>query len=201
MGRLIAGAIPATESKDDISSQRDPRRGTRSEQPIDLDQIHELHRSAFNGPTEAELVDAVRASPGFVPELSLVAVTDDDSVLAHVLFSLVGFTPDDAHGPSEVLALAPVAVLPPYQGRGIGTALTQAGLHIADARDEPFVVVVGSPAFYGEFGFAPASEASVRGPFETAGDAFQVRPLGGSGPIPSGVVSYPAAFTGVVTAS
>jgi putative acetyltransferase len=175
-----------------------PPWGIRPELPIDIDQIHDLHEAAFQGPAEAELVDAVRASPGFVPELSLVAVTQDGSVLGHALISLVGFVPDRETGPLEALALAPVAVLPPYQGRGIGTALTQAALRTADARDEPFVVVLGSPAFYGAFGFIAARDASVRGPYESAGTAFQVRTRGGSGgAIPSGILTYPAAFSAI----
>jgi putative acetyltransferase len=175
-----------------------PAWGIRAEQPLDIDQIHELHRAAFQGPAEAELVDAVRATPEFVPELSLVAVTDDGSVLGHVLISRVGFAPDDEQGTVDVLALAPIAVLAAYQGRGIGTALTQAALGLADARDEPMVVVLGSPAFYGDFGFIPAGDVSVRGPYESSGVAFQVRARGGgSGQFPSGVVTYPASFSGV----
>lgn len=174
-----------------------PPWGIRPEQPIDIDQINDLHRAAFRGPAEAELVDAVRASPGFIPDLSLVAVTEDGSVLGHVMISLVAFAPADRDGPAEVLALAPVAVLPPHQHRGIGTALTQAALGIADAREEPMVVVVGSPDFYARFGFIPAAEAEVTGPYDAAGDAFQVRPRGGDGPLPAGAVSYPASFSDV----
>ena len=174
-----------------------PPWGIRPELPIDIDQIHDLHRAAFNGPAEAELVDAVRASPGFVPELSLVAVTEDGSVLGHLLISRIGFDPDGEAAPFDVLALAPVGVLPAYQSRGIGTALTQAALRLADTRDDPLVAVLGSPAFYGPFGFIPARDASVRGPYDSAGAAFQVRARGGSGSIPSGVVTYPASFSGV----
>lgn len=174
-----------------------PPWGIRPEQPIDIDQIHELHLAAFRGPAEAELVDAVRASPGFIQELSLVAVTEDGSVLGHVLVSRVGFAPTDADGPTDVLALAPVAVLPTHQHRGIGTALTQAALGIADAREEPFVVVVGSPDFYGRFGFIPAAEVDITGPYDAAGDAFQVRARGGDGPIPAGTVVYTAPFSDV----
>src|ERR687891_1370938 len=85
--------------------------GIRPEQPIDIDQIHELHRAAFRGQAEAELVDAIRASPGFIPELSLVAVTADGSVLGHALISTVGFIPEAPEAPTEVLALAPIGVL------------------------------------------------------------------------------------------
>ena len=62
----------------------------RAEDPLDLDQIHELHRASFPGADEADLVDAIRTGPTFIPELSLVAVTDDGSVLGHVLLSRVG---------------------------------------------------------------------------------------------------------------
>jgi predicted N-acetyltransferase YhbS len=171
--------------------------GIRPEQPIDIDQISELHRAAFRGQAEAELVDAIRASPGFIPELSLVAVTGDGSVLGHVLISRVAFVPGESEGPTEVLALAPVGVMPVHQHRGIGTALTQAAINIADARGEPMIAVVGSPDFYAPFGFVPAASVGVTGPYDEAGDAFQVRPRGGEGPIPPGSVAYPAPFSGV----
>jgi len=70
-----------------------PAWSIRPEQPLDLDQIHDLHRDAFRGPAEAELVDAIRTGTGFIPQLSLVAATDDGSVLGHILLSLVGFDP------------------------------------------------------------------------------------------------------------
>ena len=99
----------------------------RPELPVDLDQIHDLHRAAFRGSAEAELVDAVRAGAGFLPELSLVAVVPDGSVLGHIMVSRVSFEPDaEEAARQEVLALAPLAVLPPHWGRGIGSALMAA---------------------------------------------------------------------------
>jgi putative acetyltransferase len=170
--------------------------GIRPEQPVDIDQIHDLHRAAFGREAEAELVDAIRASNGFVPELSLVAVTDDGSVLGHALVSIIGFTPDEAGGPTVALALAPLAVLPARQREGIGSALTRAALQLADERDEPLVAVLGSPAFFGSFGFVAAADVGVHGPYDTAGEAFQVRATGGVGAVPAGVLEYPAPFSG-----
>jgi putative acetyltransferase len=177
-----------------------PAWGIRAEQPIDIDQIHELHRAAFNGPTEAELVDAIRGGPDFLPDLSLVAATDDGSILGHVLVSRVALehvAPDA--GRTDVLALAPVAVLPPHQGRGIGIALVRAVLDAADARDEPMTIVVGSPAFYARFGFVPASDLGIAGPYERVGDAFQVRPRAGVDldKLSAGTVVYPPMFSAV----
>ena len=169
----------------------------RPEKPIDLDQIHDLHRAAFRGPSEAELVDAIRSSAAFVPELSLVAVTEDGSVLGHVLLSHIDLQPDEADAPQlTVLALAPIAVLPQHQGRGIGTALLRDALAVADAREEPMTAVLGAPSLYGRFGFEPAAEHGVHGPYEEAGEAFQVRPRPGAN-ITSGTLLYPSTFSGV----
>jgi putative acetyltransferase len=167
----------------------------RAEQPLDLDAIHDLHRAAFAGPTEAELVDAIRASAGFIPELSLVAATADGAILGHVLISRIGFTPDWEQDAAErsALALAPLAVLPAYWGFGIGSALVRASLTLADERDEPFVAVLGGPDYYGRFGFAPAVEHGVYGPYNEP-LAFQVRPRGGVGAAPAGRLTYPPVF-------
>lgn len=170
----------------------------RAEQPIDLDQIHDLHRAAFAGPAEAELVDTIRAGAHFIPELSLVAVTGDGSVLGHVLVSRVELQPDadDTAARIPILALAPVAVLPPHQGRGIGSALVREAMGRADMLEEPFTVVLGSPAFYARFGFEPALGRGVTGPYDAAGDAFGLRARPGAEVTPGRVV-YPPAFSGV----
>lgn len=167
----------------------------RPEQPIDLDQIHELHRAAFSGPAEAELVDTIRGGARFVPELSLVAVTGDGSVLGHVLISRIELQPSlDGAVRVPVLALAPIGVLPPHQGRGIGSALMQEALERADRLEEPFTVVVGSPPFYARFGFDPALPLGLSGPYDAADEAFRVRPRPGA-EITPGALVYPPAFS------
>ncbi len=171
-----------------------PAWSIRPELPIDLDQIHELHRAAFRGAAEAELVDAIRAGAGFIPELSLVAVAPDGSVLGHVLVSRVEFDPvGEGAARREVLALAPLAVLPPHWGRGIGTELTRTALAITDQRDEPFIAVLGPPSFYARFGFGPAADVEISSPYDAAGPAYQVRPLG-TVALEPGTVVYPPMF-------
>jgi putative acetyltransferase len=166
----------------------------RPEQPLDLDLIHDLHREAFGRADEAELVDAIRTGPAFIPELSLVAAAADGSVLGHVLISRIGFE-EEAYGVrGDVLSLAPLAVLPPHSGRGIASALAAQALAEADKREEPFVFVLGSPAFYARFGFVAAVDYDIESPYADAGRAFQVRARP-DGPAPvAGTVYYPRMF-------
>ena len=139
-------------------------------------------------------MDAIRAGAGFVPELSLVAVAPDDSVLGHILISVVGFEPERGESAGgSALALAPLSVLPPHQGRGIGSALMRKALAVADLRDEALVAVLGGQSFYEGFGFEPAAEFSIHSPYDDAGPAFQVRPLG-ERPIEPGSLNYPPMF-------
>src|SRR6266508_2311488 len=100
----------------------------RPETPADHAAIREVHEQAFGKPTEARLVDAIRASAGFIAGLSLVAVPLGQ-VVGHVVFSTV--TIEGETGPTPVLALAPVGVRPEWQSRGIGGQLIRAGLERA----------------------------------------------------------------------
>lgn len=188
---LVVAGMSAMDTPDLAEA---PAWSIRPELPVDLDQIHELHRQAFRGAAEAELVDAIRAGADFVPELSLVAVAGDGSVLGHILVSRVGFEPDGPE-PSQAgaLALAPLAVLPQHQGRGIGSALTREALGFADERDELLVAVLGPPSFYERFGFMPAADAGVSSPYDDAGPAYRMRAIGGR-PLVPGRVIYPPMF-------
>lgn len=166
----------------------------RPETPDDIDAIAELHRAAFNGTAEAELVDAVRRSAHFIPDLSLVAELNGQ-VVGHLLLSRVDLVPRDESGAIPFLALAPVAVSPMHQGRGVGTLLMRAGVALAGAReDEVGIAVLGSPEFYGRFGFVSAADLEIEGPWPAPPGVFQVQPLGGA-ELPAGTVSYPAPFS------
>jgi len=192
MARNVLGTQRMTTTKfDEVAA---PAWSIRPEQPLDLDQIHDLHREAFGRLDEAELVDAIRSGPDFIPELSLVAAAADGSVLGHVLISRIGFEEEEFAVRGDVLSLAPLAVLPPHGGRGIASALTAQALAEADKRDEPFVFVLGSPSFYARFGFTAASDFGIESPYTTSGRAFQVRQRP-NGPAPvAGTVFYPRMF-------
>jgi putative acetyltransferase len=112
---------------------------------------------------------------------------DGDEITGHVLFSRMQCAPA-----MLLAALGPLAVSPPHQRLGIGSALVRRGLATCRSMDAAGCLVLGAPTFYGRFGFAPA-RANLRSPYSGL-DAFQgleFRPGALSGRTS---VAYPAAF-------
>lgn len=138
-------------------------------------------------PGEATLVGWLREDPGWVPELSLVAEVDGE-IVGHVVC-----TRGELAG-RPALGLGPVSVSPDRQRDGVGSALMHAVLGGADAMGEPVVVLLGSPAYYERFGFAPASSLGIEAPDPAWGDYFQARPLAAYDPGLRGPFRYAAPF-------
>lgn len=157
--------------------------------------VDEVNRLAFGQDNEARLVATLRQADGFDPGLSLVAVCDG-AVVGHILFSPIRIETDSSDVPA--LALAPMAVLPELQRRGIGSDLVREGLEACRRAGHAIVVVLGHAEYYPRFGFTPASGFGIRPPFPAPDEAFLALALAPSGLDGiSGVVRYPAPFEDV----
>ena len=166
----------------------------RPETTADYDAIRKVNDEAFGDTLEAKLVDAIRESDRFVPELSLVAVSEGQTH-GHVISSYVDVEP----GARRVLQVGPLAVLPSHQRRGIGSALMEETIRIADARGEPLLLIEGNPKYYERFGFTRADSVGIEPPAEAHGPQyFMFRPLGGYDPAFRGRAIYPAETFGIV---
>ena len=129
----------------------------RGEKQSDISAIRKVNESAFKGSAEARLVDLLREANKAI--ISLVAVFDN-RVVGHILFSQITITPNPKN--MRGLGLAPLAVLPEYQRRGIGSSLVTRGLEECRDKGYDFVVVLGEVPFYSRFGFKRASLYGLR---------------------------------------
>ena len=165
----------------------------RCETHSDYQAIAEVNLQAFGQENEARLVEAVRNSDRYIPNLSLVAEVDK-VVVGHLIFSYIDLVGEETF---QVLGLAPLAVLPQMQRQGMGSALVRAGLARAEAMEEALVVVLGHPQFYSRFGFVPSIGYGIDSPFPVPSDVFMVKLLQPDRDKYRGKVVYPPAFQAV----
>jgi putative acetyltransferase len=165
----------------------------RPERPDDEEAIREVVAAAFGSDLEAQLVDDIRASPHYIPELALVAERGG-RVVGHVMIGYAWL--DDGESRRRIVTLSPLAVLPEAQRSGVGSALVRAVTSAADEIGEPLVVLEGSPTYYGRLGFEPASRSGIEMtlPSWAPPEAAQVMKLRAYDPALRGRVVYPSAF-------
>lgn len=140
---------------------------------------------------EAVLTDELRADPAFVPELTLVAELAGEIVgqVTSSYGTLIG-----PAGARRMIGVGPVSVLPARQGAGIGSTLMRALIDAADRAGEPALVLLGSPDYYGRFGFVAAADFRIEAPDPAWGTHFQVRTLTAFDPAMVGQYRYSAPF-------
>jgi putative acetyltransferase len=134
----------------------------------------------------------LRADAGaYVPELTLVA-EDGDGIVGHVMISNATIHGDEDR---RALGLGPLAVTPERQSTGVGIALMEASLKLADERGDPLVVLLGHPAYYPRFGFEPARGRGIEPPTPMMSDAsFMVKVLSNYDEAYRGKFAYAPAF-------
>jgi len=143
----------------------------RLEETADEAAVHALNAAVFPTPAEADLVDALRVRAR--PIVSLVAV-DGGAVVGHILFSPVSL---DGFEDRSLMGLAPMAVAPARQRRGIGSQLVRAGLEACGNLGCGAVVVLGHPDYYPRFGFSTAARRGLTCEYDAPDEAFMVLEL------------------------
>jgi putative acetyltransferase len=155
----------------------------RPDEHGDASAVRRVHEQAFARKEEALLVEALRRHGSAVISL---AATEGSDIIGHALLSKM-------EAPFRALGLAPVAVLPEHQGKGVGSALIREALRQARLQGWEGVFVVGEPRYYARFGFETAKAAGFTSPY--AGPYFMALALQGAElPVTSGRVDYAPPF-------
>jgi putative acetyltransferase len=168
----------------------------RAERAEDVDAITDVVADAFRSPIEARLAIAIRASPNFVPEWSLVAELRG-RIVGHLMVSYVEL--QDERTTRRIASLSPMSVARDLHRRGIGSALIRAVVARVDEAGEPMVVLEGDPAYYGRLGFEYAVPHGIHItlPDWAPPEAAQITRLTAYDPAIRGRVVYPPAFDGL----
>ena len=158
----------------------------RNEEPGDIEQVRAILQAAFPTAAESKLVDALRANGKAM--ISLVAAADHQ-VLGHILFSAVSTAP-----PSQAkgIGLAPVAVRPDVQSRGIGSGLIREGLQRCQWLGYDYCVVLGNPEYYQRFGFEKASDFDLQNEYGVDEEFMVIRFANSN--LAGGLVKYAPEF-------
>jgi putative acetyltransferase len=149
----------------------------RETDDADLNCILFVEGEAFNSDKEANLTMDLFADRSAKPLLSLMAFVEGQPA-GHILFTaarLSGVAREVA-----VSFLAPLAVVPVFQRRGVGGSLIKNGLERLSRSGVDLVFVVGHPQYYPRHGFTPAGKLGFETPYPMPvehADAWMVRAL------------------------
>ena len=164
----------------------------RKENKNDYNEVYNVIKKAFetaehSDGNEQDLVVRLRKSEAFIPELSLVAV-EENKIVGYILFTKIKIK-DNIE-----LALAPLAVLPEYQRKGIGKKLIETGHNIAKNLGYQYSIVLGSENYYSKMGYIPAIQYGIKAPFQVPDENFMAIKLNDTNIEIKGTVEYAKEF-------
>ncbi len=151
-----------------------------------------FRKEKFSDHQEQFLVERLRKSNSFIPEFSLVAELDG-KIVGYILLTQIKILND--HTEHLSLALAPVAVLPEFQGNKIGEKLILAAHKKAKELGFGSIILLGHEDYYPKFGYKKLKSFGIRLPFEVPDEnCMAIELFENSLKNTSGVVQYPSEF-------
>lgn len=170
----------------------------RQEEEKDYPQIFQLIEEAFKNIEYSDhqehfLVEKLRKSDAFIPELSLVAENENGEIVGHILFTKLKII--DGSEIFESLALAPVSVKPEFQNQGVGGQLITSGHFIAKKLGYESVILIGHEKYYPKFGYQKTTNFRISFSFDIPEEnGMAIELIKNSLNNKKGIVKYPKEF-------
>lgn len=169
----------------------------RQETSADHHSVFKVVKEAFlqeklSDHKEQFLVERLRKSAAFIPELSIVAEIEN-KIVGYILLTKIKIIGADRVFNS--LALAPVAIKPEYQNQGIGGKLISHAHKRAKDLGHYSIVLVGHKDYYPRFGYEHCKMHNIKLPFDVPEEncfVIELKKNGLQGV--TGTVEYPNAF-------
>lgn len=140
------------------------RQETKADYAVVFNLIEEAFRKeSISNKNEQYIVERLKKTDSYIPELSLVAEVDYQIVGYILLSKIVIETNTSRH---VALALTPIAVLPSFQMKGIGRKLIEEAHRIAKGLGYQSIILVGHEEYYPQFGYRPLHHFNILLPFE-----------------------------------
>lgn len=152
----------------------------RLEEKNDFRDVEDMTREAFwdlykPGCVEHLIVHKIRKVPAFVKELNFLAC-DKDKIVGNIIYSKSKIV-NVENKEFEVLCMGPLAVLPSYQGQGIGSLLMKHSIEKAKQLGYKAIIIFGNPNYYHRFNFSNAEEYGIQTSWGENIEAFMVLEL------------------------
>ncbi|NPD44499.1 MULTISPECIES: GNAT family N-acetyltransferase [unclassified Lentimicrobium] len=141
----------------------------KREKPKDIEEVNLLFNLAFQKEDVNALIKDFRKTNHFIPELSRVARINDQ-IIGIIMYAKAEIVKGRKNVPSIIMAT--IAVLPSYQGLGIGQELIANSFQKARDLGYVSVLVVGQEEYFPRFGFKPASEFDITTSLEVSEEEF-----------------------------
>ena len=159
----------------------------RTAKHSDYAAIRQVVRHAFGQDDEANLVEQLRADGDALVEL---VAASEIAIQGHILYSPLAIVRGGET--LRAAALAPVSVLPAFQGKGLGGELIRAGNARCAELGCVAIIVLGHAEYYPRFGFSSHLAESLQAPF--SGPHFMALEFTAGVLASGGTVRYAKAF-------
>ncbi len=142
------------------------------EKPKHKAEVRQLLDLCFEDEPMSEVVQELRLLSDFEQKMARVAIVNEQ-IIGYILYSPSKIVYQEQE--INTLLMAPLAVLPAYQGMGIGGDLIRSAHQKAKLLEYDYVLALGHQDYFSRFGYRPITDYGLLSPLDAdEDDNFQL---------------------------